>query len=179
MSRMPDGYCRCLGVILIYTGPGKGKTSACIGQAVRALGHGMAVVFAQFLKRPGVAGEQKILQEMLGDSYRAGGLGFFRHEEDRADHRHAAVCLFSWATARPCQMLILDECLYALGAGLLLKGELEQVLEGYHRREDKSLVLSGRGMPDWLRSWGDIITSMECSKHAYDVGVHAVKGIEY
>lgn len=70
-------------MILVYTGNGKGKTSACVGQAVRALGQNMTVAFGQFMKRDGQAGEQRMLAQWLGPRFLAGGEGFLRREEDR------------------------------------------------------------------------------------------------
>lgn len=70
-------------MIIVYTGNGKGKTSACIGQAMRALGRDFAVGFGQFMKQPGCAGEQTVLARLLGDDFLAGGKGFLRREEDR------------------------------------------------------------------------------------------------
>ena len=64
-------------MILIYTGNGKGKTSACVGQALRALGQDLRVGFGQFMKKDVHAGEQVMLQRLLGENYRAGGRGFF------------------------------------------------------------------------------------------------------
>ena len=60
-------------MIIVYTGNGKGKTSACIGQAMRALGRDFAVGFGQFMKQPGCAGEQTVLARLLGDDFLAGG----------------------------------------------------------------------------------------------------------
>lgn len=165
-------------MIIIYTGDGKGKTSACVGQAMRALGHGMTVVFAQFIKRNCVAGEQAILKKLLGDNFRADGLGFFRNEAERAAHRDAARGLLRWAAERDCDMLVLDESLYALRAGLLMQEDLEELARRCHK-SGEILVLSGRGLPDWLVSYGDIITVLEPAKHAFDSGVHAAKGIEF
>ena len=82
---------RSLEVILVYTGNGKGKTSACVGQAVRALGQNMTVAFGQFMKRDGQAGEQRMLAQWLGPRFLAGGEGFLRREEDRPAHRAAAL----------------------------------------------------------------------------------------
>ena len=63
-------------MILVYTGNGKGKTSACLGQVVRALGSGLRVAFAQFMKESGCAGEQQVLERLLGADFLAGGCGF-------------------------------------------------------------------------------------------------------
>ncbi|MDL2272877.1 cob(I)yrinic acid a,c-diamide adenosyltransferase, partial [Desulfovibrio sp. OttesenSCG-928-I05] len=108
-------------MILVYTGNGKGKTSACVGQAVRALGQGFSVVFAQFMKRDGQAGEQAMLTQLLGASYRAGGKGFLTRPEQFPEHRAAALELLTWLNAlSPLpDMLVLDEALYALKAKVL------------------------------------------------------------
>ena len=113
-------------MILVYTGSGKGKTSACLGQAVRALGRGLRVAFAQFMKQDDRAGEQIFLRQCLGDNFRAGGAGFFRKEEERPAHRQAALETLAWAKERlpRADVLILDESLYALGHGLVTREEL-------------------------------------------------------
>lgn len=167
-------------MLIIYTGNGKGKTSASVGQAVRALGQGMTVAFGQFMKRPDLAGEQKVLIELLKGNFRAGGIGFFRKEEERPAHAQAAQELLGWALslAPDVDMLILDESLYAHGHGLLSREDLEAVIDvceagGTH------LVLSGRGAPDWAVDRADIVTEMGEVKHPFDAGVQAMRGIEY
>ena len=170
-------------MILVYTGEGKGKTSACAGQALRALGQGMAVAFGQFMKRDCGAGEQIMLSRLLGARFRAGGLGFLRHEEDRPAHRAAAAKLMDWAReqAEEVDMLILDEALYALGAGILTREELSPLLTGARgaHGEDHHLVLSGRGLPDWLAEAADLVTEMQERKHPWRKGVPACRGIEF
>lgn len=167
-------------MLIVYTGNGKGKTSASVGQAVRALGQGFKVVFGQFMKRPGQAGEQKILGDLLGEDFRAGGLGFFRKEEERAEHAAVALELLNWALGRVAQagMLVLDESLYALGHGLISRQDLEKVIAAC---EDTGahLVLSGRGAPDWLVERADLVTEMGEKKHPYAAGVTAVRGVEF
>ena len=98
-------------MIIVYTGNGKGKTSACIGQAMRALGRDFAVGFGQFMKQPGCAGEQTVLARLLGDDFLAGGKGFLRREEDRPAHREAALATLDWARQRleRLDLLVLDE----------------------------------------------------------------------
>ena len=115
-------------MILVYTGNGKGKTSACVGQAVRALGRNMTVAFGQFMKRDGQAGEQRMLAQWLGPRFLAGGEGFLRREEDRPAHRAAALRVLAWARAcvPEAEMLVMDECLNALAAGRRTR----QVVEG-------------------------------------------------
>ena len=85
---------------LVYTGDGKGKTSACVGQTVRALGQNMTVAFGQFMKRDGQAGEQAMLAKLLDEHFLAGGLGFLRNDADRPAHRQAALRVLEWARAQ-------------------------------------------------------------------------------
>ncbi|MGE4296653.1 MAG: cob(I)yrinic acid a,c-diamide adenosyltransferase [Desulfovibrionaceae bacterium] len=172
-------------MLIIYTGDGKGKTSAAVGQAMRALGQGLRVAFGQFMKRSGQAGEQKTLATLLGDGYTARGKGFLRRDEDRPAHREAALELLAWAEARLAEpapeggaMLLLDETLYALGAGILERAEVEAIIDhaaasGWH------LVLTGRGLTDWLAARADLVTEMVPVKHPYASGVTAQPGIEY
>lgn len=167
-------------MILVYTGNGKGKTSACVGQAVRAMGQGLSVAFAQFMKRDGQAGEQRMLAQWLGEHFLAGGLGFLRREDDRARHRAAVLDVLSWAESLlvSMDMLILDESLYALHNGILKRQELENIM-ALARRENCHLVLSGRNAPDWLVESADLVTEMGEIKHPWQSGIKALPGIEF
>ena len=167
-------------MLLIYTGNGKGKTSASVGQAVRAYGQGLIVAFGQFMKRPGQAGEQKMLAVMLEERFCAGGPGFFRDEEEREKQRQAAVELLCWAEDMlACvDMLVLDEALYALGHGLVLEEELKGLTEKARQR-GAHLVLSGRGLPAWLEAEADLVTEMTEKKHPFAQGRRASPGIEF
>ncbi|WP_296305796.1 cob(I)yrinic acid a,c-diamide adenosyltransferase [uncultured Desulfovibrio sp.] len=167
-------------MILIYTGNGKGKTSACVGQALRALGQELRVGFGQFMKKDVRAGEQVLLERLLGENFRAGGRGFFRREEEREEHRAAARTLLSWARERlpRLDMLVLDESLYALRAGLLERAEVEALLREA-RELSCHLVLSGRDAPQWLMDMADLVTDMGEVKHPAQSGVKAQRGIEF
>ena len=167
-------------MILIYTGNGKGKTSACVGQALRALGQELRVGFGQFMKKDVRAGEQVLLERLLGENFRAGGRGFFRREEEREEHRAAALTLLSWARERlpRLDMLVLDESLYALRAGLLERAEVEALLREA-RELSCHLVLSGRDAPQWLMDMADLVTDMGEVKHPARSGVKAQRGIEF
>ena len=167
-------------MILVYTGHGKGKTSACLGQAVRALGSGLRVAFAQFMKEPGCAGEQCLLERLLGADFLAGGCGFFRREEERPRHRQAAGRTLAWARRQLAghDVLILDEALYALRAGLLLREEIESLLQEA-RENDCHVVLSGRDAPGWLLDAADLVTRMEEIKHPWRQGLPAVAGVDF
>ena len=176
-------------MIIIYTGNGKGKTSACVGQAIRARGQGFDVLFAQFMKSGNVAGEQRLLAQLLGDAFFCNGKGFYRgRAEEFAAHRAAVEQTLAWARKRleaspqslPCpgRMLILDEALYALGHGLLEEAELRGLMELCRKREIH-LVLSGRGLPDWLKDEADLISEIQEVKHPLSTGEKALAGIEF
>lgn len=167
-------------MLLVYTGDGKGKTSACVGQAVRAAGRGLPVAFVQFMKADVQAGEQKVLAGLQGVVLHIGGCGFFLNEKERAQHREAARRTLAWAEEHldGLFMLILDEALYALGLGLIERPELENLLEQAGQRQ-VHLVLSGRGLPGWLEERADLVTEMKEIRHPWRKGVTAQPGIEF
>ncbi|MDO9584339.1 MAG: cob(I)yrinic acid a,c-diamide adenosyltransferase [Desulfomicrobium sp.] len=167
-------------MLLIYTGNGKGKTSACVGQAIRAMGQTLSVAFGQFMKRGDQAGEQKILSDLLGEDFLASGAGFYR-DTDYDRHREKAEELLQWAGERldhGVDMLILDEAIYALNHGLLLEGEVRGLINRC-RDEDRHLVLSGRGAPAWMVELADIVSDISEVKHVYAQGSKARRGIEF
>lgn len=167
-------------MLLVYTGDGKGKTSALVGQAMRAAGQGLKVAFAQFMKKDVKAGEQILLERDLGSNFFIGGCGFYRNEAEKDKHRQAALEVLDWAAerVRSCDMLLLDEVLYALGAGLLQDAELKSLIE-LCRAGGVHLVLSGRGAPGWLVDEADMVTEMRPVKHHFEAGIKAQKGIEF
>lgn len=167
-------------MLLLYTGNGKGKTSACVGQAIRALGHGLPVAFAQFIKRPDTAGEQILLRQLLGRNFFPGGLGFYRRGAPEAQaHLDAAHAVAAWAQERigEADVLILDECLYALHLNLLSSQKMMDILAGC-RAHGTHLVLSGRHAPEWLVEKADTVTEMKAVRHAFTAGAAALKGID-
>ena len=167
-------------MIVVYTGKGKGKTSACVGQAMRALGQGMRVGFFQYMKRPHAAGEQKILARLLGDNCVAGGLGFLRDPEQFAEHREAGARLTEHVLPLipDFDMLILDEALYALRSAVLTQEELRRIMDVCGRNKTH-LVLSGRDAPQWVIDAADLVTEMVEVKHPYSQGIAAERGIEF
>lgn len=167
-------------MILVYTGNGKGKTSASVGQAIRALGQGFVVAFGQFMKRGDQAGEQKILSSLLAERFHAEGKGFLKRPEQYTEHRETSLQLLLWATHQleNVDMLVLDEALYALKSGLLHEEELRSLIDKARTRE-AHLVLSGRDCPQWLTDEADMVTEMTEIKHHYAQGIPAQKGIEF
>lgn len=168
-------------MILIYTGEGKGKTSAALGQVLRALGHGLRVACAQFMKRDGVAGEQVMLRQLLKDDFLAGGLGFFKEGKEFARHRAASLHTLDWIREKllaGAQVCILDESIYALNQGLIQPQEMENLLS-LVAEQRAHLVLTGRNAPDWLVKRADVVTEMLCRKHHSTEGQGAIRGIEF
>lgn len=176
-------------MILIYTGNGKGKTSACVGQALRALGQNFEVFFAQFMKSNCGAGEQRLLGRLLGDAFYCRGKGFYHgRQEEFPAHRAAVEETLAWARERlnapraperPAgRMLILDEALYALGNGLLREDELRGLIS-LCRDQNAHLTLSGRGLPDWLKAEADLVSEILEIKHPMQTGCKAAPGIEF
>lgn len=167
-------------MILVYTGNGKGKTSACIGQAIRAMGQDLTVFFVQFMKKHVQAGEQIFLHKLLEQNFFVGGCGFFKKEEHREEHRDFALKTYNLAIKNMANvnMLILDESLYALSAGLLTRSEIEDIINKANVL-NVHLVLSGRNAPDWLIECADLVTEMLEVKHPWQKGISATKGIEF
>ncbi|MEZ0574971.1 cob(I)yrinic acid a,c-diamide adenosyltransferase [Halodesulfovibrio aestuarii] len=167
-------------MILVNTGNGKGKTTASVGQAIRALGQEHTVAFGQFMKRDSQAGEQYMLHKLLGNLFFAPGDGFLTKPEQFAKHRATSEKLIWWAKERilDVDMLILDEVLYALSAKLITREELEEII-ALARNNDTHLVLSGRNAPKWLIDEADLVTEMTEIKHHYKAGIPAQKGIEF
>lgn len=167
-------------MLLIYTGNGKGKTSALVGQAIRAIGQNFVVSFGQFMKRDEQAGEQRMLQQLVGDRYHVQGQGFLTKPEQYPAHRKVSLALIEWARNQLAEvdMLLLDEALYALSAELLLAEELRELI-ALSREHACHLVLSGRGCPGWLEEEADLVTEMVEHKHHYAQGIPAQKGIEF
>lgn len=167
-------------MILVNTGKGKGKTTASIGIAIRAIGQNLTVAFGQFMKRNDQAGEQTVLANLLGERFHAKGKGFLTRPEQFPSHRAASEELIGWAREQlaAVDMLVLDEALYALQSELLQENELRDLI-AMARKQDVHLILSGRGCPQWLEEEADLVTEMTEIKHPYKKGIPAQKGIEF
>ncbi|MFP4168616.1 MAG: cob(I)yrinic acid a,c-diamide adenosyltransferase [Desulfonatronovibrionaceae bacterium] len=168
-------------MLIVYTGDGKGKTSAAAGQTLRALGWGFRVCFGQFMKRDNQAGEQIMLKKMLARDFCSCGSGFFLQENQRNEQREAAAELLDWCRrkirGRP-DMLVLDEALYALGMGLVSREELAGLIR-LCRKENVHLLLTGRNAPDWVVQEADLVSDIQVVKHPFQEGKKATMGIEF
>lgn len=168
-------------MLVIYTGDGKGKTSAAAGQSLRALGWGFRVCFGQFMKRDNQAGEQIMLKKMLGEDFRSCGSGFFLNEDQREKQGEGAEKLLDWSRekirGRP-DMLVLDEALYALNMKLISRREVGELIN-VCREKNVHLVLTGRNAPDWIVREADLVSEIQVVKHPFQEGTKASMGIEF
>jgi len=173
------------GLIHIYTGDGKGKTTAAIGLGVRACGRGMKVLMAQFLKSA-PTGEMYSLKSLEPDFVLCRGTESkkFTWQMDESEKAQAAAeqqTIFSYAVnaARngECDLLILDEILGAITAGMI---EKEQLVGFIQNKPDRlELVLTGRNADPELVGLADYVSEITAVKHPAEKGIHARKGIEF
>lgn len=167
------------GLVHLYCGDGKGKTTAAMGLALRALGQGLSVTVVQFLKS-GTSGELAPLGQ-LGAAVYAGKAGtkFVSRmtEAEKQTTRELQTDHLQQALAQPCDLLILDEACAAARLQMVDERLLRQaVLE---RPASREVVLTGRDPADWMVTAADYITEMQCQRHPYDKGILARKGVEY
>ncbi len=172
------------GLVLIFTGAGKGKTTAALGSGFRAAGNGMRVLMLQFIKGSWHYGELDAA-ETMGPNFviRPMGRGFIKvggAETDPEDVRLIEEC---WAEAERAihsgdwDMVILDEILYAIGYGLLDPEVVAGTLAA--RPPLLHVLLTGRNAHPSLVALADTVTEMGERKHAYTKGIQAQRGIEY
>ncbi|GEM89780.1 cob(I)yrinic acid a,c-diamide adenosyltransferase [Oceanithermus desulfurans] len=175
----PEGERR--GLVLVYTGDGKGKTTAALGLVLRSLGRGFRPRIFQFMKHERAAfGEHRAL-EKLGVPIEGLGDGFSWRSRDleksaelaRAGWRQAAAAIASgdW------DLVVLDEVTYPLNFGWVPVAEVLDALRA--RPRHVHVVLTGRDAPRALVAFADTVTEMKKVRHAYDAGVPAAKGMEH
>ena len=178
-------------VVLVYTGEGKGKTSASVGLLARALGNRWNVAFIQFIKYWGV-GEHAFIRDIMpvyGDQlfFFKGGKGFYNagdiSEVNVTPEQHKAAALETYEQALACvtsgayRLVICDEINNAAHDGLLSVSQLRELID--KRAPGTSLCLTGRNFPKSLENKADIVTNMTKVKHHFDDKFLANKGIDY
>jgi cob(I)alamin adenosyltransferase len=175
----------------IYTGDGKGKTSAALGLAVRALGAGLHVDVIQFDKGPPEAdhyNERNILRGLPGLFLEATGLERVRPgqafrlgvtEADRAEARRGLDLARERLTSGPADVLVLDEILTAASRGLIHEEEAWDLAARFLADRPRELVMTGREPSQRLLDAADLVTEMTCRKHYFKAGVPARAGIDY
>ena len=170
------------GIIIVFTGNGKGKTTAALGIALRASGHGMRTLMIQFIKEKGKSGEQEVCPLVNKDiEIYPLGMGFvFRGDDPRP---HMAMAEEAWFFMEETlgtgkyDILILDELSVVMNLGLLT---MERVT-GFLARKPVTLhiIITGREAPQEIITFADVVTEMREVKHIYQQGVTAIKGIDY
>ncbi|MDR0525238.1 MAG: cob(I)yrinic acid a,c-diamide adenosyltransferase [Spirochaetaceae bacterium] len=163
-------------MIHVYIGDGKGKTTSAIGLSVRALGRGLAVAVAQFLKS-GVTGEVASLEKLGARVIRSElqlGFTFQMNEETKTLCRQEQARILARLRAEKADVMVLDEVIDALNAGMLDEAELRSFLETC----ETEFVLTGRNPPAWLVEKADYVSEIRKVKHPYDRGIRARVGIE-
>jgi len=173
---------RALGKVHVVTGPGKGKTTAAFGLALRAAGHGLRVCIVQFMKSGSTTGEvigAKCIHDIKIYQY---GTGRFADPKRLTeDDRRCATDAFAKARESldegECEVLILDEVNLAASFGLLDPAEVLAVLKS--RKPGIEVVLTGRGAPPEFVDYADYVSYIDDMKHPFKKGEKARKGIEW
>ncbi len=172
------------GLILINTGPGKGKTTAAMGTALRAVGNGMKVLMLQFLKGSWHYGELDAAQAFGGNFVlKQMGRGFVKVGGAGTNPEDTRLVEAAWAEAREAiysgewDLVVLDEINYAIGYGMLDASVVAEALR--NRPEMVHVILTGRNAHPLLVELADTVTEMREVKHAYQKGILAQRGIEY
>jgi cob(I)alamin adenosyltransferase len=172
------------GLILINTGPGKGKTTAALGTALRAVGNGMRVLVLQFLKGSWHYGELDAVKA-FGQNFviKQMGRGFVKVGGAETDPEDIRLVEVAWEEARQAiesgewDMVVLDEINYAINYGMLDPAQVAEALR--NKPEMVHVILTGRNAHPLLVELADTVTEMREVKHAYQKGILAQRGIEY
>ena len=170
------------GLIQVYTGDGKGKTTAALGLALRAVGRGLRVVMIQFLKGDRETGELNMARRLFPEFVikPMGRNGFVDRANPSARDMSLAQAALKEARRildeKACDLLILDEVNVAVSLGLVDEGAVLKLMDG--KPHNMELILTGRDAPQSFMEKAHLVTTMECTKHYFDQGEAARVGIE-
>jgi len=172
------------GLIIVNTGPGKGKTTAAMGTALRAVGNGMKVLMLQFLKGSWHYGELDAVKA-FGENFvmKQLGRGFVKVGGAETDPEDIRMVEAAWQESRAeilsgrWDVVVLDEINYAISYGML---DPEKVVETLKQKPEMlHVILTGRNAHPKIVEVADTVTEMRQVKHAYEAGILAQRGIEY
>jgi len=169
---------------MVNTGPGKGKTTAAMGTALRAVGNGMRVLMLQFLKGSWHYGELDAVKA-FGDKFlmKQMGRGFVKVGAEKPDSEDVRMVEQAWEESAQAiesgdwDLIILDEINYAISYGMLDPVKVVDTLR--NKPEMVHVILTGRNAHPTIVELADTVTEMRQVKHAYEKGVMAQRGIEY
>jgi len=168
------------GLLLVLTGNGKGKSSSAFGMIARALGHGMKVSVAQFIKGRSDTGEEAFFRHQSNVTWHVLGEGFTWETQNLA--RDTETAQRGWTIVKEMlqdssrHLIVLDELTYPLKFGWL---DIKTVLDDLKKRPAmQHVIITGRGAPEVLCDVADTVTIMKDSKHAFHAGITAQKGID-
>lgn len=173
------------GIVIVYTGNGKGKTTASLGVALRAIGQGLRVCMVQFIKGEWHYGELNSIKKLEPDfELIVAGKGFIGIiDDDHAFEEHVSAAKTALEIVEQkmsldvFDIIILDEINYAVHLGLLQLGDVLTLVK--NRPKQLSLILTGNYACEELISLADLVTEMKAIKHPYKKGIKAKLGIDY
>lgn len=170
-----------VGLVQVYTGDGKGKTTAAIGQAVRAAGRGLRCHIIQFMKAEVVSGEMTALKEIKNVSLERFGLNFVgpktRSRDEVVSSLQAGLAAAEEAVGGSYDLVVLDELVIVGSLGLVSEQEIVRIIKGKDVKVE--IILTGRGAGPDLISLADLVTEMRAIKHPFAHGQAARAGIEF
>ena len=168
------------GIVIVFTGNGKGKTTAAFGTVTRAVGHGKKAAVVQFIKGTWPHGERNLL-EPHGVEFQVMATGFTWNTQDRESD--TAACLAVWEHGRrmladeSLDLVLLDELTYMVAYDYL---PLEEVLTALRNRPaHQTVIITGRGCHREITELADTVSELRPVKHAFDAGIKAQMGIDY
>ena len=172
------------GLLIVFTGNGKGKTTAALGMALRTIGHGYKVAIIQFIKGGWTTGEEKALKNLSSKiSWHSLGEGFTWETQDRI--RDEKLVQGAWELAKEYirnesyKLIILDEVNIATKLGYLASEEIITFLKSLNNRKNH-IVLTGRGASDSIINYADLVTEMKLIRHPFkEQGIKAQKCVEF
>ena len=172
------------GLLIVFTGNGKGKTTASLGMALRTIGHGYKVAIIQFIKGGWTTGEEKALKNFSSNiSWHALGEGFTWETQDRI--RDEKLVKEAWQLAKgyikneSYKLIILDEINIATKLGYLDSEEIITFLKSLNNRKNH-IVLTGRGASESIINYADLVTEMKLIRHPFkEQGIKAQKCVEF
>jgi cob(I)alamin adenosyltransferase len=171
------------GLTVVFTGNGKGKTSAALGVVLRALGHGFKCKIIQFIKANKETGEYKFLSKLSPQAEIVQFGHGFTWKKGRTSEEHTAILNEGVKTAKAdiisgaYQLVVLDEILYALKGGYIQLADVIDLIKS--KPANMHLVLTGRDAPGEIVRMADMATNMDMLKHPIENGIPAQKGLDF